>query len=70
MALRGVPSALTFQDTTVGGLHAVSIFSSADPADGLVLLDLPGSDTAALLSSSSHTTIVGGSTGQGHALIT
>ena len=57
-------SALQFYDTTVDGLHAISIASGADPAHGLVLLNMPSGDTAALLQAS-HTTLIGG-----HALIT
>jgi hypothetical protein len=67
IALRGAPSALQFHDTTIGGMHAVSIFSSADPGHGLVLLN-PGVD-ASTLGSPLHTIVIGGSTGQGHALI-
>jgi Tryptophan-rich Synechocystis species C-terminal domain len=56
--LRGAPStALHFNDTTVGGVAGVSIYSSADPSHGLVLFG----ETAANL----HTNPVGG-----HALIT
>jgi len=56
-------STLQFYNTTVDGLHAVSIASGADPAHGLVLLNKPAGDTAAVLQTS-HTTFMGG-----HALI-
>ncbi|MGO9954840.1 MAG: beta strand repeat-containing protein, partial [Solirubrobacteraceae bacterium] len=56
-------SALQFYNTTVDGLHAISIASGADPAHGLVLLNMPAGDTAAVLQAS-HTTLMGG-----HALI-
>ncbi len=56
-------STLHMYNTTVGGMHAISIASSADPAHGLVLLNMPAADTAASLLAS-HTTFIGG-----HALI-
>jgi hypothetical protein len=56
-------SALQFYNTTVDGLHAISIASGADPAHGLVLLNMPADDTAAVLEAS-HTIFKGG-----HALI-
>jgi hypothetical protein len=62
--LRGAPdSALQFYNTTVDGLHAISIASGADAAHGLVLLNMPAGDTAAVLQAS-HTAFMGG-----HALI-
>jgi hypothetical protein len=60
--LGGAPaSALQFHDTTVSGMLAVAIMSSADPGHGLVLLN-PAGDTAATLLA--HTTFTAG-----HALI-
>ena len=56
-------SALQINDTTVGGVHAIAIASSADPAHGLVLLNMPTGDTAAALFAG-HVTFSGG-----HALI-
>ncbi len=56
-------SALQFYNTTVDGLHAISIASGADAAHGLVLLNMPAGDTAAVLQAG-HTTFIGG-----HALI-
>jgi hypothetical protein len=56
-------SALQLYNTTVGGAHAIAIASSADPTHGLVLLNMPTSDTAAALLAS-HVTFSGG-----HALI-
>ena len=50
-------AALNFNDTTVSGVAAVSIYSSADPSHGVVLFG----ETMANL----HTNPVGG-----HALIT
>jgi hypothetical protein len=47
----------------VGGQRAIGIASSADPAYGVVLLNMPTNDTAAVLSAS-HVTFAGG-----HALI-
>jgi serralysin len=59
--LRGAPdSALQFHDITVGGAPAVLIFSNADPAHGLVLLNT-GDNSATL---QEHTMFIGG-----HALI-
>ncbi len=46
-------------DTTVGGLHAIAIASSADLSHGVVLLNMPSSETAAELLAS-HTTFSGG----------
>jgi T5SS/PEP-CTERM-associated repeat protein len=56
-------STLQLYNTTVGGVHAIAIASSADPTHGLVLLNLPTGDTAADLLAS-HVTFSGG-----HALI-
>jgi hypothetical protein len=67
ISLYGAPdTALQFTDMTVGGDHAVGIYSLADPAHGVVLLDLPSNDTAAVLKA--DTTFAGPVT-QGHALI-
>jgi len=66
IALRGNPADLLFANTLVGGVAAVSIYSSVDPAHGLLVLN-PGVDAKTL--QTDDTTIVGGSTGQGHALI-
>ena len=61
IAMGGAPnSALQFDDVIVNSAPAVSIFNSADPAHGLVLLN-PGENAAAL---QAHTTFIGG-----HALI-
>jgi uncharacterized repeat protein (TIGR03803 family) len=60
--LLGKPnSSLAAFDTTVGGAHAIALFSSGDPSHGVVLLNMH--DTAATLLAS-HTTFAGG-----HALI-
>jgi hypothetical protein len=56
-------SSLQFYNTTVGGLHAISIASGGDLVHGLVLRNMPTGDTAAVLHAS-HTTLTGG-----HALI-
>jgi hypothetical protein len=60
--LRGLtpPTALQIVNN---GASSVSIFSSADPAHGIVLLGLQTTDLAT-------PSIVGGAIGQGHALIT
>jgi hypothetical protein len=51
-------------DTTVNGVHAISLYSSADPTHGVVLLGMtPGQTAANLLSA--HTTF-----NNGHAIIT
>jgi hypothetical protein len=60
----GANSLLQAYNTTVGGVNAIAIASSADPAHGLVLLNLSGGLTAASLLSSTHTTFI-----DGHALI-
>jgi hypothetical protein len=68
IALRGTPiSALQFRDTMVGGAPAVSIFSSLDPANGLLLLGLPSGDNAAFVQN--RMTPAGGASGQSHGLI-
>jgi hypothetical protein len=61
----GDAASSTFEiyNTIVGGQHAVSFFSSADPSLGLVLLNMPAADTAAALLAS-HVKFAGG-----HALI-
>ena len=56
-------STFEIYNTMVGGQHAIAIASSADPAHGMVLLNMPTNDTAAVLSAS-HVTFAGG-----HALI-
>ena len=56
-------SALRAADTTVNGVHAISLYSSADLAHGIVLLGMSSSLTAANLLSS-HTTF-----GNGQALV-
>ncbi len=56
-------STFEIYNTMVGGQHAISIFSSVDPNHGVVLLNMPSADTAAVLSAS-HLTLAGG-----HALI-
>ncbi len=56
-------SALRAADTSVNGVHAISLYSSADAAHGIVLLGMPSSLTAANLLSS-HTTF-----GNGQALV-
>jgi hypothetical protein len=56
-------STLDIYNTLVGGQHAISIYSSADPYHGVVLLNMPTADTAAALSAG-HLTFAGG-----HALI-
>jgi hypothetical protein len=62
--LMGAPdSVLQAFDTNVAGSHAIAITSSAAPADGVVLLNLPASDTAADLLAQ-HLSFAGG-----HALI-
>ncbi len=68
IALRGTPNtALQFHETMVGGAPAVSIFSSGDPAHGLLLLGLPSGDNAAFVQS--RVTLAGGASGQSHVLI-
>jgi hypothetical protein len=67
--LRGLTpdSALLFRDITVNGAPAVSIFSNADPAHGVVLLNpmVNGVDVlAATLQAGAQ--FVGGAIGQGH----
>ena len=47
-------SMLHAANTTVGGAHSISIYSSADPTQGIVLFGLPSTVTAANLLSS-HT---------------
>jgi len=62
--LQGVsPAFLQAYDTTVGGVHAITIANSTDLTQGVVLLNMTGGQTAANLLAS-HTTFVGG-----HALI-
>jgi Tryptophan-rich Synechocystis species C-terminal domain len=62
--LLGKPnSSLAAFDTTVGGAHAIALFSSGDASHGVVLLNMPTYDTAANLLGS-HTSFLGG-----HALI-
>jgi hypothetical protein len=61
--LGAASSVLQAYDTTVGGVHAMTIASSADPAHGLVLLNMTSGQTAANILAS-HTTFSGG-----HALI-
>ena len=56
-------SSLQAYNTSVGGVSAIALASSADLAHGVVLLNLPGGLTAAELLGS-HTTFSGG-----HALI-
>ena len=56
-------AAFEIYNTMVGGQNAIAIASSADPDHGVVLLNMPTSDTAAALSAS-HVTFAGG-----HALI-
>jgi hypothetical protein len=46
-------------DVTVDGSHAISIYSSADPSHGVVLLGMSSNLTAANLLSS-HTTFSNG----------
>lgn len=63
--LRGAAATvLKSQDTTVGGAHAISIYSSADPTHGIILLGITSGQTAANMLSS-HT-----SYSAGHAIIT
>jgi hypothetical protein len=45
-------STFEIYNTMVGGQHAIGIVSSADPAYGVVLLNMPTNDTAAVLSAS------------------
>ena len=52
-------SVLQAADTMVGGVHAISLYSSADPTHGVVLLGMTGGQTAANLLAS-HTTFSGG----------
>jgi hypothetical protein len=66
IGLRGGASSLEFADMTVNGAAAVGIFNSADPSHGVVLLNV-GVSAHAL--QTDYTTTVGGTTGQGHALI-
>ncbi len=62
--LEGAPySSFEIYDTMVGGQHAISMSSSADPDHGVVLLNVPPNINAAALSAS-HLTFAGG-----HALI-
>lgn len=56
-------SVLKAADTSVGGVHAIDLYSSADPSHGVVLEGLSSTFKAASLLSS-HTTFSGG-----HALI-
>ena len=59
ISMRGAPdSALQFADMTIGGQHAVGIYSLADPAHGVVLLDLPTNETASALKNN-HTMFEG-----------
>jgi hypothetical protein len=52
-------SVLQATDTTVNGVHAISIYSSADPTHGVVLLGMTSGQTAANLLSA-HTTFSNG----------
>jgi hypothetical protein len=61
--LGGPNNSLLAFDTTVGGVHAIALASSADPSHGVVLTNMPTNDTAANLLAS-HTAFSGG-----HALI-
>jgi hypothetical protein len=61
--LGAASSVLKTYYTTVGGVHAIAIASSAAPMRGLVLLNMTAGQTAANLLAS-HTTFSGG-----HALI-
>jgi hypothetical protein len=54
---------LQAHDTTVNGVHAISLYSSADPIHGIVLTGMAPSQTAADLLAN-HLTFAGG-----HALI-
>jgi len=63
--LAGAASAtLQAYDTTVDGVAAIAIASSADPSHGIVLLDMTDGQTAANLLAT-HTTFSGG-----HAIVT
>src|ERR1700727_1820726 len=58
--LMGAPDGvLQAFDITVAGTHAIAVASSAAPADGVVLLNLPASDTAANLLTQ-HLSFTGG----------
>jgi hypothetical protein len=52
-------STFEIYNTMVGGQHAIAIASSTDPTRGLVLLNMPANDTAAVLAAS-HVTFAGG----------
>ncbi len=68
ISMRGAPdSALQFADMTIGGQHAVGIYSLADPAHGVVLLDLPTNETASALKN--NHTMFEGPVNLSHALI-
>ena len=58
--LKGSPaSVLVASDTTVGGVAAISIYSSSDPTHGIVLLNSAGLGNAASLMAS-HVSVSGG----------
>ncbi len=61
--LGALPGALRASDTTIDGVHAISLYASADPAHGVVLAGVSGSQTAADLLAN-HTRFAGG-----HAII-
>ena len=61
--LGNLPGALRASDTTIDGVHAISLYGSADPSHGVVLAGVSGSQTAADLLAN-HTRFV-----DGHALI-
>ena len=62
--LGAATTVLKSQDTTVGGVHAISLYSSLDPTHGVVLLGMTSAQTAANLLSI-HTSF-----SAGHAIIT
>jgi hypothetical protein len=60
LGLNGAASSvLKAFDTTVNGVHAISLYSSADTSHGVVLLGMPSVDTAANLMAS-HVVFSGG----------
>jgi hypothetical protein len=54
-----LPEGLLAADTTVNGVHAISLYASTDPAHGAVLVGMPDSVSAADLLAS-HTRFAGG----------
>jgi hypothetical protein len=52
-------SALHIANTAVGGVHALSVYTSADPTHGVVLLGMSTSNTAATVLAS-HLTFSNG----------